>query len=174
MDICFIVAGSQKKKRGKRPPRGGLRLLAYRCSAWEPRAERLTDEKQDRVTDRRLCLLNSVDGRLQAFAAVGYLANSGSPVPIKGTYFFTGDAKPDRSLYTFMPVDARHLHWQTDKYAPGFVVDTMESVGINVVVMSYWGFDQINSAPMQSTEEAGDLLFDAAIGRHISILPLLK
>jgi hypothetical protein len=104
----------------------------------------------------------------------GYLANSGSPVPIKGTYFFTGDAKPDRSRYTFTPVDARHLHWQTDKYAPGFVVDTMESVGINVVVMSYWGFDQINSAPMQSTEETGDLLFDAAIGRHISILPLLK
>src|SRR5438094_621166 len=89
----------------------------------------------------------------------GYLANSGSPVPIKGTYFFTGDAKPDRSFYTFTPVDARHLRWSSDPYAPAFVVDTMKSVGINVVVMSYWGSDQIGSAPMNSTEEAGDLLF---------------
>jgi LGFP repeat len=104
----------------------------------------------------------------------GYLANSGSPVPIKGTYFFTGDAWPDRSLYTFAPVDARHLFWSSDPYAPAFVVDTMKSVGINVVVMSYWGSDQISSAPMKSTEEAGDLLFDTAAKRHILVLPSIE
>jgi hypothetical protein len=33
----------------------------------------------------------------------GYLANSGSPVPIKGTYFFTGEAWPNEPAYTMAP-----------------------------------------------------------------------
>src|SRR5579859_8093016 len=105
----------------------------------------------------------------------GYLANSGSPVPIKGTYFFTGDAWPGQPSYTFTPLNKQHLNWETGKdYTPAFVVDAMASVGINVVVMSYWGPDQIHSAPMNSTQEAGDLLFFAAIDRHISIIPSVE
>jgi hypothetical protein len=122
----------------------------------------------------------------------GYLANSGSPVPIKGVYFFTGDAWPGQPSYTFTPKDApTHLHWTscadrpscTDKpncaHFPDcadnakHVLDMMASAGINVIIMSYWGSD-IGSAPMQSTEEAGDLLFDAAVDHHIPILPAVE
>jgi hypothetical protein len=104
----------------------------------------------------------------------GYLANSGSPVPIKGVYFFTGDAWPDQTLYTFTPLDpATHLHWTSDPYARKRVLDMMGNVGINVITMSYWGSD-ISSAPMQSTEDAGDRLFDAAKDRGIPIIPSIE
>ena len=108
----------------------------------------------------------------------GYLANSGSPVPIKGVYFFTGDAWPDQGLYTFTPLDApTNLHWNRkveDADARKRVLDMMWSAGINVIMMSYWGSDYKSSAPMQSTEEAGDLLFDAAMVRNIQILPSIE
>src|SRR5215471_7757674 len=105
----------------------------------------------------------------------GYLAKSGSPVPIKGVYFFTGDAKPDnQALYTFTPVDGlTHLRWTSDANARKSVVDMMGSVGINVITMSYWG-DDIGSAPMQSTEQAGDLLFDEAALHNIPVLPAVE
>jgi hypothetical protein len=103
----------------------------------------------------------------------GYLANSGSPVPIKGTYFFPGDAKPDnQGLYTFTPFDPQtHLHWTSETSLA--VLGSMKQAHINVVVMSYWGAD-IGSAPMQSTSEAYDLLFDAAVQQHMLILPAVE
>jgi hypothetical protein len=105
----------------------------------------------------------------------GYLANSGSPVPIKGTYFFVGDAKVDRSFYTFTPTDPQHhLQWSTNRDAPKWVLDMMKGVGINVVMMSYWGSD-IGSAPMQSTPGSYEKLFDeAALDHQVLILPAVE
>jgi hypothetical protein len=120
-------------------------------------------------------------------------SNTNAGVPIKGTYFFAGDALSDRTLpccagsstYTFFPIDPRNLFWTSQPLycgEPGseincsnartYVIQQMMAAGVNVIMMSYWGSECC--APMQTTDAATDALFEATIGTPLKIIPAVE
>ena len=71
----------------------------------------------------------------------GYLVGpNGAPVPIKGTYFFPGDAYPDTSTYTFYPISTQKFNLTWSQPSSGsLILNQMSAAGVNVIVMSYYG-----------------------------------
>jgi hypothetical protein len=111
---------------------------------------------------------------------------------IKTTLFFAGQAcdgsvpyecqpRPNESLYTLHPRDARHLNWSVDRANRDWALAGMTEAGINVITMSSWGERSLPcgegwavSAPMQTAPAAHDELFTAADGKPLLIMPLLE
>lgn len=120
----------------------------------------------------------------------GRLANSGyENETVKSVFFFTGnwrngvqfyDYNPsdNTGFYTMHPSDARHLGWSESASNREFAIDEMISRGFNVINMSYWGVPGTDNwawwAPMQTSTESHDELFDAAIGKDILIVPYIE
>jgi hypothetical protein len=59
-------------------------------------------------------------------------------LPIKGVYFFPGEAAGNLDLYTIHPFLADDRHWNSDLSCRTRVVDRMVAAHVNTVVMSYW------------------------------------
>jgi hypothetical protein len=142
---------------------------------------------------------NSAAGN-QALLANPGLVNE----PMRGTFFFPGEwiwgpppngpvgafygrhfesGEGNARFYTLHPKDARNLGWSESEANRLFAVNSMIDVGINTVVMSYWGPPGTDNweywAPMQDSPQAQEELFDAAVavertGKHISIMPSLE
>ncbi len=112
---------------------------------------------------------------------------------VKGVYFFAGDWRssynpvlfyedfpngPNDNCYTVHPADGRHLGWSVNPANRKFAVDEMHRAGANVVIMSYWGERGTDRwrywAPMQTSTQAHDELFDAAIGQSLLIMPAIE
>jgi len=120
----------------------------------------------------------------------GHLANTGfENQTIKSTLFFSGnwrngvqfyDYNPtsNTGLYTIHPSDSRHLGWSENIAFREFAIDAMIDAGINVINMSYWGLPGSDNwaywAPMQTSTESHDELFDAALGKNILIAPYIE
>jgi len=120
----------------------------------------------------------------------GHLANPGfENQPIKSVYFFSGnwrngvqfyDYNPSNNtgLYTLHPSDARHLGWSESAANREFALQTMVDVGANLINMSYWGLPGTDNwaywAPMQTSTDSHDELFDAALGKNILIAPYIE
>ena len=90
---------------------------------------------------------------------------------------------PNRT-YTLHPIDPRHLQWSESTDNQQFALNTMVQAGINVIHMSSWGDDTgtanawvTGAAPMQTSPESHDQLFDAAdaaSGRPLLVVPCLE
>ncbi len=124
----------------------------------------------------------------------GRLANPGfEGQRIKTTFFFAGPARDgsprykcqppgsNTGTYTLKPVPA-DLHMSWSEAGRATVMDMMTDAGINVITMSSWGEDFLpcddgwvtGAAPMQTSPEAQDELFDAAAARSLLIAPLIE
>ncbi len=120
----------------------------------------------------------------------GRLANPGfENQPVKSAFFFTGNSKngvryyeydpgSNMALYTIHPSDARHLGWSESAANREFAVDAMIGAGVNVIGMSSWGPRGTDNwahwAPMQTSTQSHDELFDACIGKNILIAPYIE
>ncbi|NQT27683.1 carbohydrate-binding protein [candidate division KSB1 bacterium] len=120
----------------------------------------------------------------------GRLANSGfENHPIKSTFFFAGNARngiqyydvfasSNEVLYTIHPSDSRHLSWSVNSANREYAIKAMIDAGVNVINMSYWGPPGTDNwawwAPMQSSTESHDELFDAAVDKDILIAPYIE
>jgi len=123
----------------------------------------------------------------------GRLANKGfEGKRIHTTLFFSGQAwdgsnrygQPagdNRRLYTLHPSDERHLKWSENRANRDFALGKMTEAGINVVTMSSWGeaflspkVGWVPSAPMQTSPQSHDELFEAAVGKNLLIMPLIE
>lgn len=132
-----------------------------------------------------LCQLANADNPVW-----GQLANPGfENQPIKSTLFFTGnwrnevqfyDYNPTSNigLYTIFPDDSRHLGWSENYAYREFAVNILIDAGVNVINMSYWGLPGTDNwaywAPMQTSTESHDELFDVALNKHILIAPFIE
>lgn len=93
----------------------------------------------------------------------GYeVADNGQRTPIRGTYFFPGDQAANMDVYTFYPSAPYNFSWSTSACNRAHVLREMGDIGVNTVVMSYWGGEQY--PPMATTPAANDLVFDSALG----------
>lgn len=124
----------------------------------------------------------------------GRLANPGfEGQRIKATFFFAGPARDgsaryrcappgsNTSTYTLTPQPAEvHMRWgEADRLQ---VMSMLADAGINVITMSSWGEDFLacddgwvtGAAPMQTSPEAQDELFDAAAARSLLIAPMIE
>lgn len=123
----------------------------------------------------------------------GRLANPGCENRrIKTTLFFAGQARdgsapydcqprPNLSLFTVHPQDARQLNWSVKRANRDGTLNEMVGAGINVVTMSSWGEQSqpctagwAADAPMQTAPAANDELFAAVGGQSLLIMPLLE
>ena len=124
----------------------------------------------------------------------GRLANSGfTDRRIKATLFFAGQAcdgtnkyncrpapNPNLSLYTMNPVDDVLLRWTESTVNQDVALDQMVKAGINVIHMSSWGEDFLRcawvsgAAPMQTSPEAHNELFAAAVAKPVLIVPFIE
>jgi hypothetical protein len=114
---------------------------------------------------------------------------------VRGTYFFAGNWRyapdgihvhqfyefpvgPNDQLYTVHPIDPRHLGWSEIVDNRIFALDAMVADGVNTVVMSYWGEPGTDrwarSAPMQTSTQAHDQLFDVALAKPLLIMPAIE
>jgi len=112
---------------------------------------------------------------------------------IKTTLFFAGQARDDSTpygcsqwnnlwTYTLNPEPREnHLNW-TNAANRDVVMDLMVNAGINVVSMSSWGEDFLpctdgwvtGAAPMQTSPQAHNELFTAAVGKPLLIMPFIE
>jgi len=120
----------------------------------------------------------------------GKLANPGfENQPIKSTFFFTGNsrngiqyydvfASSNKALYTIHPSDSRHLSWSVNASNREYAIEAMVDAGVNVINMSYWGPPNTDNwawwAPMQTSTESHDELFDAVAEKPILIAPYIE
>jgi len=123
----------------------------------------------------------------------GRLANPGfENARIKATLFFSGQARdgtrpyecyagPNLGLYTVHPEDDRHLNWSTVSENRSFAVDQMKAAGLNVIAFSSRGEDFLpcttgwsHWAPMQSSPQSHDEVFDAAKDRSLLVMPFIE
>jgi len=90
-------------------------------------------------------------------------------------------------VYSLHPVDQRHLQWFESVANQQFALNTMVQAGVNVVHMSSWGDDTMmgdptksaaawvqGAAPLQTSPQSHDELFDAAAGMALLIVPFLE
>jgi hypothetical protein len=93
--------------------------------------------------------------------------------PVKGVYFFPGEALGNLDLYTTHPILGDDQHWNSDPSSRGRVMERMVAAHVNTVVMSYWGnMKQWSPMALDSTSLAGVL--DAVQGRPLVIMPALE
>src|SRR5580765_6212642 len=124
----------------------------------------------------------------------GRLANKGfEGKRIHTTLFFSGQARDgsvrygwqqvgaNLNLYTLHPLDEKHLNWSVNRANRDFALGKMIDAGINVVTMSSWGeaflapkVGWVPWAPMQTSPESHDELFEAAVGKNLLIMPLIE
>ncbi|MBN1599749.1 MAG: T9SS type A sorting domain-containing protein [Bacteroidales bacterium] len=120
----------------------------------------------------------------------GHLANEDfADSVIKSTLFFTGnwrngvqfyDYNPSNNtgLYTQHPSDSRHLGWSENVAYRNFAVNTIIDAGINVINFSYWGLPGTDNwaywAPMQTSTQSHDELFDAVLGKPVLVAPFIE
>jgi hypothetical protein len=112
----------------------------------------------------------------------GRLGNPGfENQQIKATYFFSGDPLPDTHTYTRHPLEDFNLQWDnlhpSDEANRQSVLDQMVRAGINVIHLSTWQDDLTPfgiGAPMQSTRQSHDELFEALGERSLLVVPFLE
>lgn len=76
--------------------------------------------------------------------------------------------------YTYTPIDPRDLHWNDSGNNRTWAVNQIASTHANVIVMSRWGNEVNNGAPMQGTVESNDQLFDAINAtRNVLVMPAI-
>ncbi len=124
----------------------------------------------------------------------GRLANPGfEGQRIKATFFFAGPARDgsaryhcappgsNTGTYTLTPEPADlHMNWSEPDRSK--VMSMLADAGINVITMSSWGEDFLacddgwvsGAAPMQTSPQAQDELFDAAAARSLLIAPMIE
>lgn len=104
----------------------------------------------------------------------GLLASPGlEGQPIKGLYFFPGEAAFNLDLYTTHPLLDDDRHWNTDVSSRKRVVDRMVGAHVNTVVMSYWSImPQWSPMHLDPTSLSGVL--DAVQGRPMVVMPALE
>jgi hypothetical protein len=76
--------------------------------------------------------------------------------PVKGVYFFPGEAARNLGLYTVHPFLADDQHWNSDPSSRMRVMDRMVAAHVNAVVMSYWS-NMPNWSPMVLDPNPGSL-----------------
>jgi len=120
----------------------------------------------------------------------GLLAvEDGPPEPLRGVFFFAGQANDgtqayelpvgnNRLLYTVTPVDDRLLKWADSFENRRVALEQIEKAGANVVIMSSWGARGTDYwakyAPMQTSTYANDQLFEAAAKSRLVIMPAIE
>jgi hypothetical protein len=120
----------------------------------------------------------------------GWLANPDyGDTPIKSTVFFSGSSRngvqyydlnptPNTSLYTLHPLDAQHLAWSENQANREYAFNAINGLGINVINMSYWGPPGTDNwaywAPMQTSTQSNDELFQVVNPRAVYIAPLIE
>ena len=143
-----------------------------------------------------VALLHAAVPRTDAADCWGRLANPGfDGNRIKTTLFFAGQANdgsrqppedcyitPNLDKYTLNPEPRdTHLNWSNPANRD-IVMNLMTNAGINVITMSSWGEDFLGcsdgwvtgSAPMQTSPQAHNELFDAVANKHLLIVPFIE
>jgi hypothetical protein len=135
----------------------------------------------------------SLTGALPLFSPSplwGFIANPGfEGRSVKSAYFFAGNWKfgkawyeyPVRAndgFYTLHPSDARHLGWSESQANRDFALGAMLAAGLNVIKLSYWGQPGTDRwaywAPMQSSTQAHNQVFDTALAHNLLISPCIE
>ncbi len=93
--------------------------------------------------------------------------------PIKGVYFFPGEATGNLDLYTVHPLLADDRRWNSDRAGRARVIDRMLAAHVNTVVMSYWSL-MPQWSPMMLDASSLSGVLDAVDGRLLVILPAIE
>jgi hypothetical protein len=93
--------------------------------------------------------------------------------PVKGVYFFPGEAAGNLDLYTVHPLLTDDRRWNSDPSSRGRVMDRLVAAHVNTIVMSYWSI-MPQWSPMLL--DAGSLagVLNAAEKRALVILPAIE
>jgi hypothetical protein len=93
--------------------------------------------------------------------------------PVRGVYFFPGEADGNLDLYTAHPFLADDRRWNSDPSSRARVADRLVRAHVNTIVMSYWSnMPQWSPMKLDASSLAGVL--DAAEGRRLVIVPALE
>jgi hypothetical protein len=93
--------------------------------------------------------------------------------PVKGVYFFPGEAAGNLDLYTVHPLLADDRRWNSDVTSRARVIDRLLRAHVNTVVMSYWS-NMPQWSPMQLDATSLSGLLDAVQGWPLAVMPALE
>src|SRR4051794_37320732 len=104
----------------------------------------------------------------------GLLASPGlDGQPVKGVYFFPGEASKNLDLYTTHPLLADDLRWNSDPCSRARVMERIAASHANTVVMSWWG-NMDRWSPMTIDPTSVSAVLDAVKGRQLVIMPAIE
>ena len=93
--------------------------------------------------------------------------------PVKGLYFFPGEAAANLHMYTTHPLLADDQHWNSDRPSRHRVMARMAATHANTVVMSYWG-DMTQWSPMQLDATSLCGVLDVAREHGLVVMPAIE